>query len=902
MFRVAGYKKLCLFLAITFFMNFSGITVLATSASSLQDQMVGTDEVRVVVSSLQDTLRAGDVPDVGTLILLDAIKDQVASQLQDAEYEYESIKGSLSYTEIAEADLLVEEGIIKTDALIAEISMVISSPVADITVQQLDVIIGMLDESDKVTYGSRIVHVKPEVSKSVVSGHKIFNPKAIKAVGADPVDEDLMETPETLFTPELIELATSLNNDPVEICTWVRNEIDYEPYYGSQKGANETYIDRAGNDIDTSSLAIALLRISGVPARYYTGDVKLKIDDLKNWVGVPEHGTAQAAVDILRSNWIPTEILYDNKGEIEGANFDHIWIGVYDGHIWRAVDPSYKKYTYIAGDVITPEQQATIDGVISNDTVTIEDDNISIDMEALQGSVEAAAEVLEGYNFGSRYILINEKNALPPYLARGIIGARKPAEEFREIPEALRFKFKISFPTGDPATEQEPYICNMSDVADKNVSLCYTMAESCFLNAAGSGSIFDVSPLFTFMLPKILINNEEVYQSDVSRKLGTNYHFQTSIWRPGNDVWEDQNRTETSGTSTDIYVCTQKTSNEFLQRKIDALQKIVEESGLTEDMTQEMISDNLAITNRLYFMYMDLFSDMISDQLGIVNTNHINVSFVTDDIKVIGFFGLVLQIAKGGVTIDIVRSANNPRSIINDNSKRIEWMYTCGSYSTAMEHIVLELVYNIPAVSTGKIFSEALRNNIPICLIQPETMEADLARISANSVVKNHIRTYVSTGYEAAIPQSHITLVSDNGQWSGYGWTVTNPTTGATGYMISGGLRNMILNGGSLAEHVNNSISNAIQQLSAAESAILGGVAGSGVLVVICGLVRGALYIMANHMAAFAVACHIVTFFFLIIAVCLAVAMLCCYTTWLRSYLSGLYSILKKRRKDYYFA
>ena len=55
----------------------------------------------------------------------------------------------------------------------------------------------------------------------------------------------------------------------------MRNEIDIEFYYGAVKGAAETLRQRRGNDIDQASLLIALMRASGVPARYVRGVVAL---------------------------------------------------------------------------------------------------------------------------------------------------------------------------------------------------------------------------------------------------------------------------------------------------------------------------------------------------------------------------------------------------------------------------------------------------------------------------------------------------------------------------------------------------------------------------------------------------------------------------------------------------
>ncbi len=92
---------------------------------------------------------------------------------------------------------------------------------------------------------------------------------------SEPLPDDpvyLAETMECQFTEELIQLATNLNHDPVEIYNFVASEVSPERYIGSRKGAHMTYLTGHGNAFDQTSLLITLLRISGVPARYVSID------------------------------------------------------------------------------------------------------------------------------------------------------------------------------------------------------------------------------------------------------------------------------------------------------------------------------------------------------------------------------------------------------------------------------------------------------------------------------------------------------------------------------------------------------------------------------------------------------------------------------------------------------
>ncbi|WP_157817600.1 choice-of-anchor K domain-containing protein [Candidatus Thiodictyon syntrophicum] len=85
-------------------------------------------------------------------------------------------------------------------------------------------------------------------------------------------DPLLAASPEfDLADPYLVQKADALGRDPQRIFAFVRDEIGFESYTGSLRGARGTLWSKAGNALDKSSLLIALLRISGVSARYVRG-------------------------------------------------------------------------------------------------------------------------------------------------------------------------------------------------------------------------------------------------------------------------------------------------------------------------------------------------------------------------------------------------------------------------------------------------------------------------------------------------------------------------------------------------------------------------------------------------------------------------------------------------------
>ncbi|MEZ5504340.1 MAG: transglutaminase domain-containing protein, partial [Halioglobus sp.] len=102
--------------------------------------------------------------------------------------------------------------------------------------------------------------------------HGILDAVIPSAHAAD--DPLLGATPEfSLEDPYLLAVASELGGDANQIFAFVRDEIGFEAYAGSLRGARGTLWSRAGNAVDKASLLVALLRISGIPAEYVRGNL-----------------------------------------------------------------------------------------------------------------------------------------------------------------------------------------------------------------------------------------------------------------------------------------------------------------------------------------------------------------------------------------------------------------------------------------------------------------------------------------------------------------------------------------------------------------------------------------------------------------------------------------------------
>jgi hypothetical protein len=129
------------------------------------------------------------------------------------------------------------------------------------------------------------------------------------------------ELPDVVLGAEIREQAASLGFDPVRIYEFVRNEFEFQPYYGLMRGPEETLRARRGNDYDLSALLVSLLRISedtdgdcvlsagedldadgvidgGTRARFARGRIRVPHEHAAEWLRA---GSGSAAAEFLRA-------------------------------------------------------------------------------------------------------------------------------------------------------------------------------------------------------------------------------------------------------------------------------------------------------------------------------------------------------------------------------------------------------------------------------------------------------------------------------------------------------------------------------------------------------------------------------------------------------------------------
>jgi hypothetical protein len=148
--------------------------------------------------------------------------------------------------------------------------------------------------------------------------------------------------------PYIVAQAQALNNNPAQIFAFVRDQVGFEAYAGSLRGARGALWSMAGNSLDKSSLLIALLGAVGVNAQYVEGTIT----------------TAQAQQLILSMFQTPSQVrgcippgtsLADpaNDPTLQADVSNHFWVEF--GPSNTPADPSFA-FTQIGQTIGSPTQ------------------------------------------------------------------------------------------------------------------------------------------------------------------------------------------------------------------------------------------------------------------------------------------------------------------------------------------------------------------------------------------------------------------------------------------------------------------------------------------------------------------------------------------------------------------
>jgi hypothetical protein len=707
-----------------------------------------------------------------------------------------------------------------------------------------------LTDPNKLPFSTPNSTIRPPLETERAFKTSLFKPQAIHLAGPipngftlpatslplTPTAADLAATEDIPLTPAIKALAASLNNNPVQITNWVRNNIEYLPTYGSIQGADMTLQTKKGNSFDTASLLIGLLRAANIPARYVYGTIQIPADRAMNWVGGVTK--PEAAQQLMGQGGIPN-IGLASGGQIKAIKLEHVWVEAYVDYIpsrgavnnkpntWIPMDASYKQYTYTQGmdikgqipldaqALITQAQTgATVDpsGWVQNINGTAIQTALTTYQTQVQDYINAQkATATVGDVLGTKTIIPQNNSILMGTLPYTTIAT---GGKFTTLPTQVRHQFQYNLYASalDRATDTPIFSFQQSlpNIAGKKITLSFapaTQADADLIASPLPAPHADGTPILPSELPTSLPGylihltaelrlDGQIVASGGTFTMGDELVASEGLFDPARG-WDFADDTSPiAGEYIATHVDLQGISTAQLQSLKDRLASTqakltsAQYAGITKEDTSGDILYSAALS---YFAANQAASQIAQRAAGIVEYRRPSFGNFLASAKTSYWFGIPKNVSFPGLMMDINRYASMNVAKDNNANTAIAYNEQSGMRESAYEHLIPEKLFTDPAdlnrpqgISAVKALALAASQGQKIYKLNQANQaqhQTLLAQITIDPQAMAEIQNGLAAGKEVVVHQAPITQSG----WTGSGYVITDPATGSGAYKISGG-------------------------------------------------------------------------------------------------------------------
>lgn len=614
-----------------------------------------------------------------------------------------------------------------------------------------------------------------------------------------PTSADLSQTIEVQFTPEITAKAQELQNDPVKIYNWVRNNIEFVPTYGSIQGANMCLQTKLCNAFDTSSLLISLLRASNIPAKYVYGTVEIPIEKVMNWVG--GFTNKMEALSLLASAGIPTKGMLVG-GEVKYVRIEHIWVEAWidyipsrgarhsQGDTWISLDASFKQYDYTQGidikSAVPFDAQSFINQIQATATINETEGYVTgvnssyINQTMTDYQTQVQNYITQNYPnatvgdvLGKKEIVKQEFSYLLgtlPY--RTIVKGAK----YAELPDSLRHRltFEVYRNNYDELLGTKLTVTRtLPELAGKRISLNYVPATDADKNLI----VMYVQDSAT-LVPAYLVHLKAELKVD------------NTIIATGPSITMGTDQVLTL-TFSSIKI-SEKETHLMLAGDFNVVglniggAKAIFEKRIAQNDFSDPVSEMLHQTILGYWAEYDTLSDIYTKVYNVASVRLPSEGLSSVPVNIEYTFGVPYSGYYAGKGLDVKRDIAAILSLSGDKEKARGFNQSAGLIGSLLEGVIFDQLFGYEienGLSTVKILDLANAQGIPIYSINSTNVNTILPNLQISGDVKNDIKNAINAGKEVVVPKSTIT---HNG-WTGVGYIIRDPNTWGGGYIIEGG-------------------------------------------------------------------------------------------------------------------
>ncbi len=491
------------------------------------------------------------------------------------------------------------------------------------------------------------------------------------------------------------------------------------------------------------------------------------------------------------------------------------------------MDASYKQYDYTAGYDLATNVPFDAQGLINDLQATattnetegwvqnVDQAVIAQRFEQYKTQVEnyintANPDATVGEVLGTRNTIVFEPQTLAaglPYRLEAITA------RYSEIPNPLRHTYTVSLAEKTPlaiATEAKIFSVTMpfSRAANSAVALSFVPATQAdedlllsYLPADGSTNLPSELPGYLIHMKAQLTLDGEIIAEGGDFAMGTELNLTHNFYDPrrtvrplsSNVIAGEYVAIGVDGGSINPNLLTQtkaqleqaKTELQAIKTQLDANQT----PTISAFLTKHTLTGNLLQTGILgYFAINDALDQLDAKSIGVVTHRLPSIGTFGTSLEPQYLFGSIPKNVKlAGLAMDVDRISTLSAAKNDDAQKDITFFRTTGPRKSAFEHLVPEQLFSTPtqpaqAISAVKALAIAASQGQKIYTLT-KTNAAQLNTLTISQAAKNEIAAALNANKEVTVHQAPITYAG----WTGEGYIIIDPETGAGAYKISGG-------------------------------------------------------------------------------------------------------------------
>src|SRR3990172_3712460 len=632
----------------------------------------------------------------------------------------------------------------------------------------------------------------PEITPAYKGGNKAVTP------------DDTKSTPEAPISKTIAEFAQSFNWQPVAEYEYVKNSIETEWYWGCQKGAEETLRQKSGNDCDQALLLASLLKASGFPTRIVRGNIQFfasdgkPIERVKNLIGIDD---PLKIAEFFQKAGIPFKPVIAG-GKITNFEISHIWVesqipysnyrgNVIDEHgkVWLGLDTSIKTTDFVYNNAKDIFEESGVGsqlsgirdvylGLTPNSQLSVT--QLATPLEYLQSRINSELTAQNSqltYNdfLRTKTLTPEPMKFLPASLQFQLI---KATNEYTQIPDELVHKVKLSAFSGQPSANNDKLFditLPLYKLNNQQIAITYepeTVEDQEIIDSYGGlGS----TPAYLVRLRPVLeINGERTVVANDGLPMGAEYTLTVEVIGASG--------VQSSGKTTNTQVIGNQIVIGIVGQKTNTAALTTDQSG--KDAKQLMFEE----TQR----YIDRWNQAEDELASLL---HLTIARPLPTITVIGglidvayLLDMPHEITWKGLFVDAafrrIETVSGPLTAAN--SERIKlFMQLSSLQGSILENRILEDDFQVEGISTAKLFQLATSNTgstTSILSIDKTNIDAMLPTLTIDDNIKEDITNAVNQNLTIRIPQSDMAYKD----WTGTGYLKENPSTGESGWMLTG--------------------------------------------------------------------------------------------------------------------